>query len=228
MRFYRSRPDSELDEEVSKPMLGIEREAGHPRRVARVFDCCIEHAVHITNGLLLVIIGLIAVVYFKILDTSKCINDRPIARRFGNATEYMSLDHQYDYLWAPNLSGDDFAIQLPDSQSLPGKNGDIGAIPMFHQLHCLAGIRKALQRAHDGEDIGMDYRDDGHWPHCLHYLRETFLCNADASVERAILPDGSVGASFISGAWDVRHCRDNGPLYTLRDENKLEMPDHHH
>lgn len=45
----------------------------------------------------------------------------------------------------------------------------------FHQLHCLAAMRKALQDAREGVDIGVDYRDDGHWPHCFDYLRKASL-----------------------------------------------------
>ena len=40
----------------------------------------------------------------------------------------------------------------------------------FHQLHCLASLRKAPQESHDGKDIGVDWQDDDHWPHCLHCL----------------------------------------------------------
>lgn len=42
----------------------------------------------------------------------------------------------------------------------------------FHQLHCLASIRMALQESKENKDIGMDWRDNAHWPHCLDYLRQ--------------------------------------------------------
>lgn len=49
---------------------------------------------------------------------------------------------------------------------------DDGGYRRFHQLHCLASMRKALQDAREGVDIGVDYRDNGHWPHCFDYLRK--------------------------------------------------------
>lgn len=42
----------------------------------------------------------------------------------------------------------------------------------FHQLHCLAAFRKALQESREGIDIGMSWRDNGHWPHCFDYMRK--------------------------------------------------------
>jgi Mycotoxin biosynthesis protein UstYa len=40
----------------------------------------------------------------------------------------------------------------------------------FHQLHCVAAIRSALQEAVEGKDIGRSWKDGGHWPHCLDYF----------------------------------------------------------
>jgi hypothetical protein len=38
-------------------------------------------------------------------------------------------------------------------------------------MHCLAKMRMALQEAREGKEIGKDWTDDAHWPHCLDYLR---------------------------------------------------------
>ena len=31
-------------------------------------------------------------------------------------------------------------------------------------------LRKALQSAAEGKNIGVDWHDDDHWPHCMDYL----------------------------------------------------------
>jgi hypothetical protein len=38
-------------------------------------------------------------------------------------------------------------------------------------MHCLAAMRSVLQKAREGEEIGKDWSDDFHWPHCFDYLR---------------------------------------------------------
>jgi hypothetical protein len=72
-----------------------------------------------------------------------------------------------------------------------------------------------MQQAREGEDIGVDWRDDVHWPHCLHYLRESILCFADATVERGPIINGTRSRG-IDGAHDVRTCGDSERLYELR------------
>ena len=42
----------------------------------------------------------------------------------------------------------------------------------FHQLHCLAAFRRAIQLGHEGIDPGKDFMDDAHWPHCFDYMRK--------------------------------------------------------
>ena len=48
----------------------------------------------------------------------------------------------------------------------------VGMISMFHQLHCLSGLRVALQASSEGKFVGIDQNDDLHWPHCMDYLRQ--------------------------------------------------------
>lgn len=57
------------------------------------------------------------------------------------------------------------------SEASNKSEGYIEITARFHQLHCLAGLRKALQEASEGKDIGMDWTDNLHWPHCLDLLR---------------------------------------------------------
>ena len=84
----------------------------------------------------------------------------------------------------------------------------------FHQLRCIARFRLAIQRASEGEDVGMDFRHD-HWPHCLDYMRKIVLCNADDTVEQPRLTlrhkDGSMYTG-IEGAEEIRKCRSIQPM----------------
>ncbi|KAF2813024.1 uncharacterized protein BDZ99DRAFT_369165, partial [Mytilinidion resinicola] len=61
-------------------------------------------------------------------------------------------------------------------------------IAMFHQLHCLAGFRHAIQQLQAGKKIGYSVFTDvsehrGHWPHCFDYLKQSIECYADDSIE---------------------------------------------
>lgn len=74
-----------------------------------------------------------------------------------------------------------------------------------------------MQFAREGGQIGLDHHDDHHWPHCLYYLRQAILCNADGTIERAPpMVNGTRG--MINGADDMRVCRDTSSLYDLREK----------
>ncbi|KAF7187725.1 hypothetical protein HII31_11064 [Pseudocercospora fuligena] len=143
------------------------------------------------------------------------LNQHPI---FGHDENYMSIDHKWDYLWETELAEDHGNIAFPpfnaSGYSLDQKH-DEGSIGMFHSLHCLAGIRKALQRASAGENIGKDAHDDPHWPHCLYYLRQSILCAADDTFELAYDIYGNLEGDIAEGVYDRRTCRDPQPLYDL-------------
>lgn len=145
-------------------------------------------------------------------------NGFTIPRSYGSNFRYMSLSPAYDSYWTGELSPYNAMITLA---TRPDGTEEHGAIAMFHQLHCLSSLRMALQKASNGEDIGVDWKDDLHWPHCLHHLREMILCFADDTVERGIVINGT-RTNAISGARDVRTCRDPRPLYAKRKEEGLK------
>lgn len=45
----------------------------------------------------------------------------------------------------------------------------------FHELHCVASLRIALQNARKGEHVAFNQEEDPHWPHCLHYLHQVSM-----------------------------------------------------
>ncbi|KAF2971273.1 hypothetical protein GQX73_g2248 [Xylaria multiplex] len=126
-------------------------------------------------------------------------DDHSLHAVFGGDLSYMSVDHKYDHLWE-DLGAKDLIVKLPDEKH----NGELrpGSISMFHQLHCLSSLRHAIQQAREGEDPGLDWQDNDHWPHCMDYLRKTLLCWADDLVERQFVFDNGTVSSFIDGAQD--------------------------
>lgn len=142
--------------------------------------------------------------------------------QYGADRRYQSLDHKYDHLWDEALLTNYGMVALPPYNASGYSMeywDDEGGIAMFHALHCLAGLRKALQRASAGEYIGVDGHDNPHWPHCMHYLRQAILCMADDTFEKRRGKFGELNPKqFIEGSYDVRTCRDHTKLVRVVDK----------
>ncbi|KAH8807613.1 hypothetical protein F5884DRAFT_880842 [Xylogone sp. PMI_703] len=132
---------------------------------------------------------------------------------FGSDKRYQSLDHRYDDLWNILKFEESGFLQVANEET---GQAELGSITMFHQLHCLASIRTALQKAYDGTPPGLDFHADRHWPHCLDYLVQTSLCLADPTVEHGIRVNGS---TLISGTHDIRVCKRREPIIDLVHEH---------
>ncbi|KAJ6559924.1 hypothetical protein B0H19DRAFT_1234377 [Mycena capillaripes] len=91
-------------------------------------------------------------------------------------TEYpVSNDHKWATIVPPQLG----FIRL-------GPEGTPFSIAMFHQLHCVNGIRFAYRGARDGlfktpEALAKSF---GHANHCFDILRHGLLCRADTTLAR--------------------------------------------
>jgi hypothetical protein len=94
-----------------------------------------------------------------------------------------------------------------------GPDRRVFAIAMYHQLHCLAGLSKALTATN------RTSASDGHVGHCLNYLRQVFECSADATeepvVEASMLKSEGCAPPFI------RQCSNWGTLYDYISANYL-------
>ncbi|KAJ7448667.1 hypothetical protein B0H11DRAFT_1744105, partial [Mycena galericulata] len=83
------------------------------------------------------------------------------------------------------------------------------AISMYHQMHCIEGIRHALLLSATGEDTKSDAARS-HANHCFNYLRQLLLCRADTTLEPThlvTLTNGTRGAA-ASGNMVLHICRD--------------------
>ncbi|VDB97463.1 unnamed protein product [Peniophora sp. CBMAI 1063] len=104
-----------------------------------------------------------------------------------------------------------------------GPNQDHFAVGMYHQLHCLDVFRisYAAARAHALVYPGNGTHFDNHFAHCMNYIREMLLCNADPTLIPA-KPTGTEGR-YISRSIGVTHqCRDWTQLRQWVEKNMME------
>lgn len=81
-------------------------------------------------------------------------------------------------------------------------------VAMEHQLHCLRLMRVALAGAYDEET-------QGHFTHCLHYIRHMVLCNPNLTLEPADVLERDFEVER-TGATHV--CRDWRAVYDTMDD----------
>lgn len=93
-----------------------------------------------------------------------------------------------------------------------GPDRRVFAIAMFHQLHCLEGISKAL-RSRNQTAL------DGHVGHCLNYLRQVFQCIADGTEEPVV--QASTLKSQACAPPFIRQCYNWSTLYDYISVNYL-------
>ena len=90
-----------------------------------------------------------------------------------------------------------------------GPNMQPFMLSMFHQLHCLRLIRSGL---------AGDYRapTQGHFGHCLNYLRQMILCKPDLTLE----PGDVLERDFsVERQGSVHVCEDWRQVYDMMQEN---------
>ncbi|KAG1735271.1 uncharacterized protein EDB91DRAFT_1295469, partial [Suillus paluster] len=89
-----------------------------------------------------------------------------------------------------------------------GPNGRAFGVSMFHQIHCLQMIRLALING-----------PDDHSGHCLNFLRQAILCNADTTLDPLFVdPDGMMTGTDGLGVTHV--CRDWTQVYAYIVDNQ--------
>lgn len=91
-------------------------------------------------------------------------------------------------------------------------------VTMFHELHCL----RLLNLAFDASDpVGEE-----HIKHCLNYLRQMILCDADLTIEPANWEERWSGESEDIGRQGSTHiCRDWEAVYNAVEKNWRQWVD---
>jgi len=96
-------------------------------------------------------------------------------------------------------------LGLPRAQRWPwDKEKGIYLINAYHNLHCVAMLRKALYELKGGYELSSPW---AHTQHCLMVLREEVMCNADDTPRYTGFQPGTK-----SGIGQVRMCKDWGRL----------------
>ncbi|KAH8882451.1 hypothetical protein GQ53DRAFT_787495 [Thozetella sp. PMI_491] len=88
------------------------------------------------------------------------------------------------------------------------ENGDyLAGLGVFHHLHCLNNIRKALQRDYYAPEIASSSHPEaweaGHSDHCINAIRESLMCHANTAaymIEWAEDPHAFLGIQLTSSA----------------------------
>lgn len=100
------------------------------------------------------------------------------------------------------------------------------SVSMFHQLHCLNGIRHAISQSSAAacNNTTVDPKIRGHTNHCFNFLRQALLCKADTTLEPTTivdLPKGAHGAA-ASGNGVLHRCVDYRSVYRFLERNHDE------
>ncbi|KAF9527832.1 hypothetical protein CPB83DRAFT_855692 [Crepidotus variabilis] len=90
------------------------------------------------------------------------------------------------------------------------------AVSMYHQLHCLDGMRYDLTQSKIGKQPTKQIL--GHANHCYNYLRQELLCHSDLTLERA-------GAN-VTGSKVSHVCRDWVQIRDYMEKNHRENVDY--
>ncbi|KAG6825706.1 hypothetical protein H0H92_002764 [Tricholoma furcatifolium] len=94
-----------------------------------------------------------------------------------------------------------------------GPDRRVFAIAMYHQLHCLAGLSKALTATN------RTSASDGHFGHCLNYLRQVFECSADGT-EEPVVKVSTLKSQGCAPSY-IRQCSNWSMLYDYISANYL-------
>ncbi|KAI0648778.1 hypothetical protein C8Q79DRAFT_903489, partial [Trametes meyenii] len=97
-----------------------------------------------------------------------------------------------------------------------GPHGRLFGVSMFHQLHCLDKMRRAIVAPPDSE------WESSHTQHCLNYVRQMLLCASSVRLEPVKEADderGSGGGLKVDGLGLEHRCRDWSLLREKVEEN---------
>ena len=100
-----------------------------------------------------------------------------------------------------------------------GPRARLFGVSMFHQLHCLDKMRRAVVRAPPSE------WESWHTQHCLNYVRQMLLCAASVRLEpvKQAVGAGAEGPK-VDGLGLEHRCRDWTVLRAEAEANFLTWP----
>ncbi|KAJ2975103.1 hypothetical protein NUW54_g11784 [Trametes sanguinea] len=102
-----------------------------------------------------------------------------------------------------------------------GPRGRLFGVSMFHQLHCLDKMRRAVVEPPPSE------WESWHTQHCLNYVRQMLLCAANVRLEPVKEIESHAGGkkeAKVDGLGLEHQCRDWSVLRKAAEENYLHWP----
>ncbi|KAJ7349881.1 hypothetical protein DFH08DRAFT_807217 [Mycena albidolilacea] len=135
------------------------------------------------------------------------------------------LDGAWDALYQHGISRipKSVAAQIPNTTSpIPGDPGFyIAELDVYHELHCLNTIRKALDPVYYPEwDITKVQYARDHISHCVEWIRSSIMCHSDISV---VVWQWDAQANYTVPKTNVPHtCRNFDAIQEWARENSLE------
>jgi hypothetical protein len=109
--------------------------------------------------------------------------------------------------WSTIIPNHGFVLLDSPSEEADENGRAFYAVSMYHQLHCLNGFRRLTVAAKNGT---MTQHNVDHAVHCLSYLRQLLLCQADTALEPARLATTVTGGKTqaVYGEGTTHQCRD--------------------
>lgn len=117
-----------------------------------------------------------------------------VAMIVEESVHYSILDKEAQLEWLYNSPPGTGSVRL-------GAENRTFFVSMFHELHCLRGLRASL-----AGDEGIF--DSSHMHHCFNYLRQLILCQADLTLEPGDfetrdLHQSLMGSTHICKDWET-------------------------
>lgn len=82
---------------------------------------------------------------------------------------------------------------------------------LMHQIHCLGMMKSSWQKIEEGEFLNV--RRQGHFPHCIEYLRQAVMCQADLTLGKCGgLKPTSFETSLADMLYSHRACNGSNAL----------------
>ncbi|TGO80066.1 hypothetical protein BPOR_1827g00020 [Botrytis porri] len=144
----------------------------------------------------------------------------------------ITFEREFDFAEAPsNFTNQRWNSLFPLNDGF-FEHLDVGPDPVtfavFHQLHCLDGIRHAYwlirngNHSEGGNSSHAENSANARVQHCLEYLRQSLMCTADTTVEP--VGRGSKGKAIVQGFGTQHLCKDFHQLieWTSQWENPFE------
>jgi len=120
--------------------------------------------------------------------------------------DLLAPEAESEWLWTASVG---------DGHVRIGREERMFAVAMFHELHCLRGIRNAIEKGWNT----ISKARQNHILHCYNYLRQWTLCSADATLE----PGDFTTRNFTAQRVGATHtCVDWMPSYEVMKEKWME------